>query len=156
MESTSADVLSVLRSHAWSAGLHWYDYLQWVQFGMDGSGFMSQGAGQSIKVEARFRYSVPRLGRLHLEFLDTPSCYCAEDLAFERTEGNAIRDVVFDLIPVPHAVGCATMGGMVRRGFAWLLRFHSEPFPVGYEPSVTLLDYYGRPLRADDVRQTFG
>jgi hypothetical protein len=151
MESPAAGQLAILRTHVWSAGLQYYDFLQSVRFGREGWGMMTQGDGQAIKVEAKFRYSVQEPGRLHLEFFDTSSCYSPQDLAFERTEENASRYVLFDVIPGPHQASCQTMAGMTTRGFPWLLRFHSEPFPIGYEPSETLLDYYGRPLRADEM-----
>jgi hypothetical protein len=156
MESLSAAQSLIFRSHGWCAGLEWYDFLQSIRFGSDGWGFMNQGDGQSIKIEARFRYSVPGPRSLRLEFFDTPSCYGPEDLSFERTAENAIRDVAFDLLPGPHEVACGTMGGLVRRPFAWLLRFQSEPFPFGHQPSETLLDYYGRTLRPHEARLTFG
>ena len=44
----------------------------------------------------------------------------------------------------------------MKHSFPWLLRFHSEPFPVGYEPNETLLEYYGRPLRSDQFAQPDG
>jgi hypothetical protein len=43
------------------------------------------------------------------------------------------------------------MGGMVMRRFPWLSRFQSDVLPVGYKRGEPLLDYYGRPLRADEA-----
>lgn len=139
--------LLILRGHEWNAGF-FSDFIQSIDFDPESRGTMFQGDGQAVKIEASFRYELPESGRLIIEFLDTPSCYDPEDLAFERTEDNSTRQLVFDLIPGPHEVDRGTMGGMVKDVFAWQLRFGSEPFPLGYEPAESLLEYYGWPLRS--------
>ena len=83
--------------------------------------------------------------------IDTPESYDPQQLGFERTQENAYRELNFEIIPGPHQADCQTMGGMVKRSFPWLLSFHSEPFPLGYEPSETLLEYYGRPLQPGEL-----
>jgi hypothetical protein len=150
MEPTSVDQLTVLRGHSWSSGLHYYDFLQSIRFGRDGWGILTQGDGQAIKIQAKFRYSLPSPSRLSLEFFDTPAFYDPEEIGFARTEENAFREPEFELIAGPHEADCQTMGGMVKRSFPWLLRFHCEPFPIGDEPNETRLEYYGRPLRANE------
>jgi hypothetical protein len=151
MQLTSSDQLKVFCGHAWLADLHDYDFVQLIRFGQDGWGELQQGDGQAMKIQAKFRYSMPSPGRLDLEFFDTPAFYNPVELGFTRTDENAYRKLVFELILDPPEADCQTMAGMVKRNFPWLLRFHSEPFPVGDEPDETLLEYYGRPLRSDEL-----
>ena len=132
-------------------GFGYYDFLQSIRFGRDGWGELQQGDGQAMKIQAKFRYAMPASGRLDLEFFDTPDCYDPRGAGFTRTDENAHRELAFELILEPQQADCQTMAGMVKDSFPWLLRFHSEPFPVGDEPNETLLEYYGRPLRSDEL-----
>ena len=146
MDLTTDEQSEILCAHGWSTG-HLYSFIQSIRFGADGWGTMVEGGGQIIQVEARFRHSFVRPGLLQLEFHDTPAWFNPNELGFERDEENAYRQVSFGLVRGPHQVECETMGDPVTVNFLWLLRFGVEPFPVGYQPGTTRLEYHGGVLK---------
>lgn len=132
---------SILLSSNWRARPEWYDFIQSIEFHDKNSGRMVWGQNQRVQIDVDFCYQLLPNNVLKFEFFDTERKSPGRTRrTFERTEMNAFQQVEFLLIKGSFLVNKPY--GYDEK-YQYILRFFSQPFPVGWNPSGDLLDYYG-------------
>jgi len=144
MSRTIGQIRDILHgTPRWNAGLHWYDFLLAIEFHQDGTGEMMYGENQGFRSDINFRYEIAADLQIHFEFFDTIDAFWlpSRGKMFERTEGNALKTVAFQLLDGPFVIDEPYHQ---QHTYRYLLRFASDPFPEGEgPPEESLLDYYG-------------
>jgi hypothetical protein len=131
----------ILTGSLWSTGLEIYDFFQYIELKPDGTGVMGHGANHAlVLVIAYFSYEYVNRETLLLEFFDTTHRTWGE--LFRRTEENAFRQVGIQLTEGIF-LQREPFGGPIP--FLYQLKFDQEPFPIGYQPRTTRLQYHGWP-----------
>jgi hypothetical protein len=129
----------ILTGTLWRTGIEVYDFFQYVEFRPDGSGVMGQGANHAIIILiVNFTYQYEDRETLKFEFYDTTHRVWGG--LFYRTDENAYRKVRFQVsegLFVPKT----PFGGV--EPYLYQLELDRDPFPEGYQPRKTRLQYHG-------------